>query len=131
MKAAVVESNFNRSFLVNFTNFFRITFQQNFAGWQLLKLCEMHEHWCSHFSYFNPIQLYTPNKELMKKCHIWWNLPIGLVHQKSINFFCSFIQFLNIFLLPYGNYGLLGFPEIKWGMSWWLFQHYSTTMSDL
>ena len=40
----------NGSFLVNFMNFFRITFLQNSSEWLLLKVCEICEHcWFSHF----------------------------------------------------------------------------------
>ena len=37
---------------MNFTNFFRVAFYQNSTGWLLLKVCEISEHWCSHFSPF-------------------------------------------------------------------------------
>ena len=46
----IKEGLHNGSFLVNFTNFFRIAFQQNSSGRLLLKVCEIREHcWCSHF----------------------------------------------------------------------------------
>ena len=37
-------------FLIIFSNFFRIAFQQNSSVRVLPKVCEIHQHWCLHFS---------------------------------------------------------------------------------
>ena len=42
----------NGSVLASFTNIFRIAFYQNSTQRLLLKVCEISEHWCSHFSLF-------------------------------------------------------------------------------
>ena len=39
---------------LNLMNFFRITFQHNSSWWLLLKVCQIHEYCCFHFSSFNP-----------------------------------------------------------------------------
>ena len=41
--------------MVNFTNFFRVAFQQNSSGQLLIKLREIQEHWCSLFLFYENI----------------------------------------------------------------------------
>ena len=71
-----------KSFLRNFTNFFRITIQQNCFRWLLPKVSEIREHWCLHFSSFKKTLhwriFYSYVSDKLSKKNIYLRKILGL-----------------------------------------------------